>query len=160
MSSPAQTLPAAGLYRTLFAHPNAEHARAVPGGVLVYFHPTSEQGPPLVALPEGNAHNAWSFSRKGFLIPETSWCATLSPLPPQGYYVASSDLVLQNGQKLPQGMLVQLGYTRQAQPIVFPSRHDAEANAIVFAEQGALITDLQLLDLAPLPFRMMAPAKG
>lgn len=130
----ADALPPCGLYRTATAHP--ERTEQVAAGKLVYFHNHSNQGDaPLVLLPKDNAANKWSFSDRGYLVQTKSWCRTLVPLKPEGIYTVGQ--AFQNGTTVvAQGQIVQLGYNREGEPIVFFPRYEVGQNALVFATKG------------------------
>lgn len=144
-------LPAAGLYRTIFPHPKSP--QQVPARSLVFFSPTSDQGPPIVLLPSERKGNLWAISQQGFLTDDEAWCKTMVPLPAQGYYTLTRDLVFGAGQTLPQGLLVLFSYTRGGDPVAFPGVTTPE-NAIAFARDGVGLTDLQLPYLQGANFRL------
>jgi len=139
-----------GLYRT--TEPLPEREDKVAAERLVFYHNHSEQGPPLVLTPHANEHNVWQFHEKGWLVQATEWPETLQPLLPEGYYLVRRDMRLaQEAETLPARTLVQLGYDRQARPIVFPARF--EGNTISFPEQGFGFSDEVFGNLEPAPFR-------
>ena len=130
-------LPACGLYRTTRPLPG-EDSR-IPGGVLVYFHNHSEQGPPVVLVPADNVRNRWRFHTAGTLIEDPDWPSSLVALKPEGFYRLREHFHPSDDQVVNQNALVQLGYNRAAEPIVFfPSMHETE-NSLVFPERGTRI---------------------
>lgn len=147
--SDANTLPPAGLYRTLYPHP--ENPQAVPARRLVYFSPTSDQGPPVVLVPDGREGRIWNFGKKGVLTTDESWLQTLMPLPAQGYYAVTRPLTFSPGQQLPKELLVFLGYDANGNVAVFPGVAVQDQN-IVFAADPIALSDLQLEGLRPMPF--------
>lgn len=151
---PEVTLPACGLCRTVFPLPGND---AVPAGTLVYFHNHSDgdEGPPVVQLPEKAEHNRWTFQTEKHAAEDLRWCASLVPLPKEGFYQLTAPLWIGNGQKLPSGLLVQLGYTRKGQPAAFPGLL-INGGTIQFQRRGAILTDLQLNNLRRSDFRLLA----
>ncbi len=144
--------PSCGLYRTLFALPGAE--KAVPAGALVYFHDHSEHGTPVVILPERAVDNRWQFSGEGHSIADERWPTTLVQLRKEGFYRAGTSLSLPGGRKLPEGLLVQLGYTRRGESVVFPGEL-ASGTVIRFRSRGLMVTDLQADSLVRAGFKLM-----
>ncbi|MFT7622853.1 MAG: hypothetical protein ACI9WU_002028 [Myxococcota bacterium] len=134
MSGQAQTeLPSCGLYRT--GRSLAGHEEAVPAGALIYFHNHSDQGPPLVLAATTNTNNKWTFSDRGWLAEDAGFVRELIPLKREGLYVVSGrHLHLNREQILPEKSLVQVGYNRRGDTILFPAKF--EANGIQFPERG------------------------
>ncbi|WP_230467592.1 hypothetical protein [Lujinxingia vulgaris] len=130
------SLPPCGLYRTTEALPGKE--QWVRENLLVYFHNHSQQGPPLLLLPAANAHNRWSFHEKGYLIREPAYVSTLTPLKPEGLYVLGERIHISRDEFIPEATLVQLGYTRGADPILFLARF--EGSGIQFPSSGLKCT--------------------
>lgn len=144
------TLPPCGLYRTVDPLPGKEEW--VRENLLVYFHNHSQQGPPLLLLPASNAQNRWTFHDKGYLIRTPEFVASLVQLHPEGYYVLNEPIYLSHDEMIPERTLVQLGYNRAADPILFLA--DFEANAINFPTNGLKCT-LEIFDLLePVSFRV------
>lgn len=142
-------LPPAGLYRTLFAHPTQPNnigARA-----LVYFSPSSDQGPPAVIRPERREGRAWKFGQQGVQASDPAWLNYLVPLPPQGYYLLSQEVIYGVGQKLPAHLLVFLSYDAQANAVVFPGVGLPDQN-IAFGNDAIALSDLQLEYCVPVTF--------
>lgn len=125
-------IPSCGLYRTGAAL--AENEENVPSGVLVYFHDHSEQGPPIVLTPHSNTHNRWTFHERGWLVRDDSFLLALVPLKPEGFYVTSEHIHITKEEILPPRTLLQLGYNRNADSILFVGRF--EGNTISFPTQG------------------------
>lgn len=137
-----EKLPACGLYRTTEPLPGKE--QWVRENLLVYFHNHSQQGPPLILLPASNNQNRWSFHEKGYLIRDAHYIAALQPLKPEGLYVLSQPIYLSRDEFIPEQTLVQLGYTRSADPILFLAKF-AE-NTITFPASGLKCT-MEIFDL-------------
>jgi hypothetical protein len=147
-------LPPCGLYRAGIAL--SGHETQVPAGLLIYFHNHSEQGPPLVLLPQSNSNNRWTFTDKGYLVEDPAFVAALVARRPQGFYVVGRHIHIGREEIIPERTLVQLGYNRDADPIVFVGRF--EGNSIVFPERGYRFTDDRLFEhLEPAGFAVPGP---
>jgi hypothetical protein len=149
----------AGLYRTAVGLPGKE--QAIPAQRLVWLHPVTEAGKPAVALPKAVSDNRWTFQDRGFLIEDPAWVGTLVALPQQGFYVSRKELDLgrdPNGReiKLPPGLLLQLSYTPNGEPVIFPGVLEP-GNRIQFQARGARLTDLQLDAIDRVEFKLLAP---
>lgn len=142
-------LPEAGLFRTLFAHP--QKPKAVQARKLVYFSPSSDQGPPAVLVPDARDGRVWRFGNKGVKADDTHWVNTLVPLPSQGYYQLTRELIYGIQQKLPARLLVFLSYDNNAQAVVYPGVGLEDQN-IVFGNDPIALSDLQLDSLEPVSF--------
>jgi hypothetical protein len=137
-------LPKCGLYVTGIAL--ADKEEAVAQGQLVYFHNHSRQGPPIVLLPHENTHNRWSFAEHGFLVEGEAALAFIGRLEPraaQGFYVAEKEIAVPGG-RIPARMLVQVGYNRQGEPILFPAR--THENGMQFSEKGFRFDGLSVFE--------------
>jgi hypothetical protein len=144
------TLPPCGIYRTQQALQGKEEW--VRANLLVYFHNHSQQGPPLLLLPSTNSHNRWNFHDKGYLVRDVGFVETLIPLLPEGYYVLNEAFALSRDEVIPADTLVQLGYNRAGEPILFFA--DFENNTITFPTNGLKCT-LDIFDLVrPVDFRV------
>lgn len=147
----APTVPRCGLYRTTLPVPG--HADRVPAGRLVFFHNHSTEGPPLILLPSENQHNRWRFHRRGFLVADTDYLATLEPLKPEGIYRLREHFHVNDSQIVNRNALVQLGYNDRAEPILFfPVVHHSQ-NSLVFPVRGVKIDDTIYGSLDPLDLR-------
>lgn len=135
-------LPPCGLYRTTEPLPGKE--QWVRENLLVYFHNHSQQGPPLILLPAANQLNRWSFHEKGYLIRDPNYVSGLMPLKPEGLYVLAEPIYLSRDEFIPEHTLVQLGYTRSADPILFLAKFTD--NAINFPASGLKCT-LEIFNL-------------
>lgn len=133
-------LPRCGLYRTTKPLPGNE--QQVPAKRLVYFHNHSELGLPRVIVPEHISCNRWHFHGEGVHFRALSWAETLRRLPAQGYYVLNATFQFEGGA-WPKGVLVQLGYSRAGEPILFLARRraDAQDSHLAFSERGVRMPD-------------------
>jgi hypothetical protein len=145
-----ENLPPCGLFRTAEPLPGKE--QWVREGMLVYFHNHSQQGPPLLLLPAENKKNRWVFHEKGYLIREPNFVRSLEPLKDEGLFVLTEPIYLSREEFIPEQTLIQLGYNRSADPIVFLGQF--EDNTIVFPDSGLKCTSevFELLD--DVQFRM------
>ena len=131
-----------GLYRT--TAPLPDHEDQVPAERLIQFHNHSEQGPPLVLLPRVNQHNRWTFRPKGFLISDLGFIKTLKHLPAEGLYSLHKHVHIGTANVLPDNSLVQLGYNRKGDGILFVA--EFLGRTIQFADSGYRIPD-ELFDI-------------
>jgi hypothetical protein len=144
-----------GLYRAAKALPG--HEEKVPAGTLVYFHNhSSNNGPlPSVIPPDHNVHNRWHFHAEGAIenIRSPSWVESLEKMPDQAFYTLRKELPLDGGATWPKGAIVQLGYTRGADPILFIAQQRATLaeNDLFFSDKGVGIKRDQLSLLEPAP---------
>lgn len=154
---PEQATRACGLYRTTRTLPG--HDEVGPGR-LVYYHNHSEQGPPIVLLPEANTNNRWSFHRQGYLVTDADFTASLEALKPEGLYRLREHFHPDAERTVAANALVQLGYNASASPIIFFPTLRAEDNAWVFPTSGMGIPAQVYELLEPLdtrgPFRPVA----
>lgn len=137
------TLPPCGLYRTTKALP--EHEEEIPAGILVYFHNHSDSGLPVVIAPEHNIMNRWHFHGAGIPFRGMAWADSLTKMPAEGFYMLKKPFEFDGGS-WPRGALVQLGYTRNGDPILFiaQQRANLEENDLFFSERGVGINRDQL----------------
>ncbi len=144
-----EQLPPCGLYKTEAPLPGKEEW--VRENLLVYFHNHSQQGPPLLLLPAANSDNRWTFHDKGYLIRDPDYVDDLAPLKAEGFYVLSEAIYLSHEEMIPEQTLVQLGYNRAADPILFLA--EFEGNGVQFPNSGLKCT-LEIFDLLePVNFR-------
>ena len=124
-----------GLYRTGTALAGKEGA--VGAGQLVYFHNHSKQGPPIVLLPTTNERNRWSFDERGYLIDglgADGFLESLVALPREGFYAVLEPVGVTDGRVLAARSVVQVGYNRAGEAILFPG--EAHGNGFVFPTAG------------------------
>ena len=117
-------LPNCGLYRT--TKPLPEHEAEVPANVLVYFHNHSDSGLPVVIVPDHNILNRWHFHGAGIPFRGLSWADSLVKLPAEGFYMLRKALDFDGGS-WPKATLVQLGYTKAGDPILFIAQQRGHA---------------------------------
>jgi hypothetical protein len=142
-------LPPCGIYKTRKALAGKEEW--VRENILIYFHNHSQQGPPLVLLPASNAHNRWTFHDKGYLVKDPDFAESLLELKPEGFYILNEAIFLSHEDVIPENTLVQLGYNRSGDPILFLAQFDN--NTIQFPTSGLKCT-LEIFDLLrPVDFR-------
>jgi hypothetical protein len=136
-------LPDCGLYRTTKALPGQEEK--IQAGQLVYFHNHSDSGLPQVLAADHNVLNRWHFHGPGVEFRGLSWADSLQKMPHEGFYMLRRELTFEGGS-WPKGALVQLGYTKAADPILFIAqlRSKLDENDLWFSDRGVGITREQL----------------
>jgi hypothetical protein len=159
MATPKKLLPDCGLYRT--TRPLPDHEGEVPAGLLVYFHNHSDSGLPVVVPPAHNVHNRWHFHGDGIPFRGLSWADSLVQVPAEGFYMLKRALTFDGGE-WPKSALVQLGYTRNGDAILFIAQVRAELaeNDLYFSDRGVGITRDQLALLEPLQIFAEPPPVG
>lgn len=125
----------------------------MPSGRLVFFHNHSQEGWPLVLMPAHNESNRWTFHERGYLVRDAAWTQSLEKLKPEGFYRLSEHFHLSEEQVVSKHALAQLGYNREAQPILFFPKLDEEANALIFPERGTGISPKIYALLEPVDIR-------
>src|ERR1700733_1973589 len=123
MATPKNLLPDCGLYRT--TKPLPDHEGAVTAGLLVYFHNHSDSGLPVVMLPDHNVLNRWHFHGAGIPFRGLAWADSLVKLPNEGFYVLRKALEFE-GASWPKSTLVQLGYTKTGDAILFVAQQRSQ----------------------------------
>ncbi|CAN5702712.1 hypothetical protein BH09MYX1_BH09MYX1_16490 [soil metagenome] len=136
-------LPPCGLYRT--TKPLPDHETEIPAGILIYFHNHSDAGFPFAIAPEHNIMNRWHFHGIGIPFRGVAWADSLVRLPQEGFYTLRKGLEFDGGN-WPKGTLVQLGYTKTGDPILFIAqlRGVVEENDLFFSDRGVGIAREQL----------------
>ncbi len=159
MAKPKTLLPDCGLFRT--TRPLPENEAQIPPGILIYFHNHSDSGLPVVIAPDHNVHNRWHFHGAGTPFRGLSWTDSLVRLPAEGFYTLRKALTFQGGE-WPKGALVQLGYTRNADPILFiaQARAQLQENDLFFSDSGVGIQTEQLAILEPVHVVVEPAAPG
>ena len=135
-------VPRCGIYRTGIALGGKEEQ--VPEGRLVMFHNHSEQGPPLVLLPESVTANKWSFHTGGFLVEDEEFIEKMISLPAEGLYILKDHIHVTKQDIIPDRTLVQLGYNGKGEGILFPGHF--EENSITFPEKGYRFNSDKIFD--------------
>lgn len=139
-------LPPCGLYRTGREHNDDDvHIHA---GALVMFHNHSNRNMPFVQFPEENVNNRWSFSETGPGIEnDQAFLDALEPLRDQGVYFLNEHIHTPDGV-YPEFTMVQLGYNRDGNPILFPAKKLPHGqNGHYFEDAGYMFEDLDILKL-------------
>jgi hypothetical protein len=134
MQEAQNELPPCGIYRTTLA------IGGVPQGALVYFHNHGNPGPG-VYLPESWNLNKATFSKNGHTLPDTDLAHSLFALPAEGFYRVRESFTCceKNCRTFEENALVQLGYNRKGQGILFfPT---LEKSGMSLPERGNLIED-------------------
>jgi hypothetical protein len=146
--SDSNNYPPCGMYRTGSALKS--DPERIPSGILVYFHNHSDQGIPFLQLPEDNVHNVWSFQEFGPGIEnDDQFLNSMQPLKEQGFYYLTENLQTPD-REYNAYTLVQLGYNRDGDPILFPAQRSEARNALAFSESGYRFESLDILEaLAP-----------
>ena len=134
-------LPPCGLYRSA----TAVGSLKAPG--LVYFHNHSDAGGPVILVPAHNRNNRWHFAPTPVVAPGAV-IEGLVALKREGLYVLRKHFHPDARRVVPERALVQLGYNRAADPIVFFPRNIEGHNGIGFPAEGMKIPKAvyQLLD--------------
>lgn len=158
MATPKNLLPDCGLYRTTKALPGNEER--VPAGTLVYFHNHSDSGLPQVLAPDHNVHNRWHFHGPAIEFRGLSWADSLHKVPDEGFFTLKKELTFDGG-KWPKGALVQLGYTKSGDAILFIARVRSrlDENDLFFSDKGVPVKadQLSILERAQI---YQEPAEG
>lgn len=147
-------LPPCGLYRT-----TRDLGDQVPAGRLVYFHNHGDPGPG-VYLPSGWRQNRANFHGTGILLPGRWWAASLDPIAAEGYYRVRETFYCceKRCQAFEADQLVQLGYTENAEPLVFvPEIIDG---VFIVPDRGALIDRARVAKLYPLKVAVSSSEPG
>ena len=150
MATTKNLVPDCGLYLT--TKPLPGHDEKVPAGSIVYFHNHSDSGLPSVLTPDHNIHNRWHFHGPPLEFRGLTWANTLQKLPEEGFFVLKKELTFEGGS-WPRNALVQLGYTRQGDPILFMARVRSrlDENDLFFSDKGLKLKRDQLNVLEPAP---------
>ncbi len=144
-----------GVYRTGRALRAGE--MEIPAGSLVYFHNHSVQGPPIVLLPDANTNNRWSYTSGGWLVEDPAFIEAMVSLKGEGFYALNRRLQVGKDEFVAERSLVQLGYNRSADTILFVAK--PEGNGFNFPDRGLRFDapDVQEI-LEPVNFTIPAAA--
>ncbi len=121
----------------------------MPAGRLVYFHNHGDPGPG-VYLPVSWRQNRASFPERGILLPGDWWAASLDPLAAEGFYRVRETFYCceKQCQTFEPDQLVQLGYTAEADPLLFvPEVIDS---VFIIPDRGTRIDRSRIAKLHPL----------
>ena len=159
MVKPKSLLPDCGLFCT--TKPLPEHEADIPAGVLIYFHNHSDSGLPVVVPPDHNVHNRWHFHGAGIPFRGLSWADSLGKLPAEGFYLLRRALTFEGGE-WSKSALVQLGYNRNADPILFiaQARAQLQENDLFFSDSGVPLPREQLSILEPVQVFVEQASEG
>ncbi len=139
-----------GIYQTLkpIQVTGNKGTHEIPAGLLVQFHRHKDQPKPILLLPEKNTHNQWSFAKQVFLIEETELHKALRELKAEGFYRVKEHFHVDEAQIIEKNSLVQLGYTKTAEPILFSPKPLKDLNGLSFTKSGLRIDNdvYQLLE--------------
>ncbi len=146
-----------GLYRTTRALDGEE--RALAADRLVFVRPRDEHAD--VFIPEGSQHNRWRFPGPPISVHDAAWLGALQPLLPQGHYLLSREVRFDGGA-WPARALVQLGYSRLGEPMLFLGqlRASRRENSISFGDAGVRIDDADLSALGAVTLFVEPGADG
>ena len=138
--APMAIHPPCGLYRT--TRPLGE----LPAGRLVYFHNHGDPGPG-VYLPNAWQTNRARWHEKGHTVPDAEWSQSLTPLPREGLYRVREAFFCcpQRCHEFPPGALVQLGYTGDAEALLFTPGWTP--TGLEFPERGTRVDAARLASL-------------
>lgn len=130
-----------GIYKTTKFLPG--HEAEVGPGELILIRTDGEFAPASVLKPVDNRFNQWQFQMPGTKIPQNSlnWGETLVKLPHEGFYRLLEEMTFGEGGKWLVNAIVQLGYTRKAEPILFIAqrRSPLSSNDLFFSDKGVKI---------------------
>lgn len=126
---------------------------------LVFVAPRADRAD--VYLPERSEHNRWRFPGPPIVVHDAAWLGSLLPLRPQGHYSLAREVRFDGGA-WPARALVQLGYSRHGEPMLFLAqlRADRRDNTLVFGDAGVRIDDADLDGLDPLTLFVEPGADG
>src|SRR6266478_319776 len=96
-------------------------------------------------LADHDVHNRWHFHGPGVEFRGLSWADSLVKVPLEGFYLLKRELTFEGGS-WPKGALVQLGYTRNADPILFIAqvRTKLDENDLFFSDRGVGVSREQM----------------
>jgi hypothetical protein len=137
------SLPPCGIYRTTRA------LDEIPAGALVYFHNHGDPGPGIY-LPHRWHLNRAEWHSQGKTLADLSLAATLEPLPAEGLYRVSAPFTCceKRCRTFEAETLVQLGYTRDAEALLFVP--EWTSNGLAIPEKGTAIDRSRLAKMARL----------
>jgi hypothetical protein len=138
-----------GIYKTTKYLPG--HEAQVGPDQLVLIRTDGDFAPASVLLPVNNTNNQWRFQMPGIRIPATSlnWGESLVKLPHEGFYRLTREFTFGEQGKWIENAIVQLGYTRKAEPILFIAqrRTPLTNNELWFSDKGVKVELEQIEEL-------------
>jgi hypothetical protein len=130
-----------GIYKTTKFLP--EHEATVAPNMLILIRTDAEFAPASVLLPVQNIHNQWRFQMPGVKVPRNDlrWGDSLVKLPHEGFYRLTREYRFGETGRWLTNAIVQLGYTRAGDPILFIAqrRSPLVANDLFFSEKGVKV---------------------
>lgn len=151
-----------GIYKTTKALPGRE-AQVQPG-MLVLIRTDGEFAPASVLLPVRNEHNQWRFEMPGYKVPspDFGWANSLQKVPHEGFYRLLREYTFPNEGRWLKNAIVQLGYTRSADPILFIAQRRAPlvSNDLFFSDRGVRVELADLPNLLEALAWYQEPEKG
>jgi hypothetical protein len=130
-----------GIYKTTKFLPG--HEAEIGPNQLVLIRTDGEFAPASVLTPVANRFNQWQFQMPGVKIPSNSlnWGDTLIKLPHEGFYRLLKEKTFEGGGRWLVNAIVQLGYTRVAEPILFIAqrRSPLASNDLFFSDKGVKV---------------------
>ena len=127
-----------GIYKTTKYLPG--HEAEIAPNLLVLIRTDGDFAPASVLLPVMNENNQWRFQMPGVKIPAASlnWYDTLEKIPHEGFYRLKKEFVFGDEGKWLENAVVQLGYTKAAEPILFIAqrRTPLVSNDLWFSDKG------------------------
>lgn len=136
-----------GIYKTTKFLP--ENESTVAPNLLILIRTDAEFAPASVLLPVQNVQNQWRFQMPGVKVPKVSygWGESLIKLPHEGFYRLTREFKFGDSGRWLANAIVQLGYTRAGEPILFIAqrRNPLVANDLFFSDKGVKV---ELADIA------------
>lgn len=130
-----------GIYKTTKYLPG--HEAQVGPDQLILIRTDGEFAPASVLLPINNVHNRWRFQMPGIKIPDTAvgWGESLLKLKHEGFFRLTREFTFGERGRWVENAIVQLGYTRNADPILFIAqrRNPLTNNELWFSDKGVKI---------------------
>ncbi len=145
--------PPCGIYRT------TQPLEGIPAGRLVYFHNHGDPGPGIYQ-PESWAHNRAQWQARGTTVPSVGWSVSLAAIAQEGLYRVREEFYCcsKKCRKYETGLLVQLGYNGEAQPLLFVPEWGP--SGMTFPSEGLKFENENLIRLEPLKVSQPNPDPG
>lgn len=130
-----------GIYKTTKYLPG--HESEIQPDLLILIRTDGDFAPASVLKPVQNNNNQWQFQMPGIKVPPNSlnWGNSLIKLPHEGFYRLLKQKTFEGGGKWLVNAIVQLGYTRTAEPILFIAqrRNPLASNDLFFSDKGVKV---------------------